>query len=517
MAKNKKSLLRSLANVSGMTMISRLFGFARDMLMASYFGAGMATDAFNVAYKLPNLLRRVFAEGAFSQAFVPVLSEYKNTRTHAETREFVAAIMGLLGLILAIITILGIVFSSGVIFLTAGGFMSDPVKFNLTTTLLRITFPYILFISLASMMGGILNTWGKFSIPSFTPTILNIVFIVFILFFRNNFEPTILAMAWATFVGGLLQLCFQMPFLYKINMLVMPKFDFKNEAVWRVVKLMGPAIFALSISQISMVINTIYASFLPSGSISWMYYADRLMEFPTGLLGVALGTILLPSLSKHACSGNKQDFSKILDWGIRLCLLLALPATVGLGLLSKELTMTLFMHGEFDMHDAVMTSYALIAYSIGLIGIILVKVLAPGFYANQDIKTPVKIALFVLACTQLMNLAFIGPFKHAGLSLSIGLSACINAIALAILLVKKGYYQPGSGFMQFFMKLFVAVLIMAIGIELALHFLSLDFMHAMLHRIISLIVVIVVAAVCYFGALFALGFRLRDFSHKGEF
>ena len=517
MVKNKKSLLRSLANVSGMTMISRLFGFGRDMLMASFFGAGMATDAFNVAYKLPNLLRRIFAEGAFSQAFVPVLSEYKNTRTHEETKKFVAAIMGLLGLILFVVTLLGIIFAGGVIFLTAGGFMSDPVKFELTTHLLRITFPYILFISLASMMGGILNTWGMFSVPAFVPTILNIVFITFIIFFRHYFEPTILALAWATFVGGLLQLLFQVPFLRKIDMLVMPKLDLKNQAVWRVVKLMGPAIFALSISQISMVINTIYASFLPSGSISWMYYADRLMEFPTGLLGVALGTILLPSLSKHACSGNKQEFSKILDWGIRLCLLLALPATIGLGLLAKELTMTLFMHGQFGMHDALMTSYALIAYSIGLIGIILVKVLAPGFYANQDIKTPVKIALFVLACTQLMNFAFIGPLKHAGLSLSIGLSACINGTALDVLLIKKGYYQPKAGFLGFVIRLVSAVAIMGIGVELALHLLPLDFIHAMFYRIISLIAVILVAAICYFSALFALGFRLRDFSHKGEF
>lgn len=517
MSANKKSLLRSLANVSGMTMISRIFGFVRDMLMATYFGAGMATDAFNVAYKLPNLLRRVFAEGAFSQAFVPVLSEYKNKRTHEETREFVAAIMGMLCFVLLLITLAGMVFSGAVIWLTAGGFTNDPVKFGLTVELLRITFPYILFISLASMIGGVLNTWGLFSVPSFTPTILNLVFISFVVFLRVHFDPPILTLAWATFVGGLLQLGFQIPFLKKIDMLVIPKFDFNNPAVWRVIKLMGPAIFALSISQISMVINTIYASFLPSGSISWMYYADRLMEFPTGVLGVALGTILLPSLSKHACSGNKEHFSKVLDWGIRLCLLLALPATVGLGLLSKQLTMTLFMHGKFGLHDAIMTSYALIAYSIGLLGLILVKVLAPGFYANQDIKTPVKIALFVLACTQLMNLAFIGPLKHAGLSLSIGLSACINAAALCFLLIKKNYYTPSDGWSNFLIRLILAVSAMAIGIELALYLLPLDFTGNMLLRVMALVIVIIVAAVCYFGALFALGFRLKDFSHKGEF
>ena len=247
-----------------------------------------------------------------------------------------------------------------------------------------------------------------------------------------------------------------------------------------------------------------------------MYYADRLMEFPTGVLGVALGTILLPSLSKHAGHASREDFSKILDWGIRLCLLLALPATVGLGLLAKQLTMTLFMHGKFTLHDATMTSYALIAYSIGLMGLILVKVLAPGFYANQDIKTPVKIAIFVLCCTQVMNLAFIGPLKHAGLSLSIGLSACLNAACLCYMLIKKGLYQPQGGWGDFLGRMAGAVVIMALSIELALYTLPLDFAGNSLMRVVSLLVVIVIAALAYFGALLLLGFRLRDFSHKGN-
>lgn len=512
MAKN--SLLRSLLNVSGMTLISRVFGFLRDMLTAVYFGAGPLTDAFNVAYKLPNLLRRIFAEGAFSQAFVPVLAEYKNTRSHSETKDFVAAITGVLASILIIVTILGMVFASVVIWITAPGFTNDPAKFGITVELLRITFPYILFISLASLMGGVLNTWGLFSIPSFTPTILNLSFIIFILVFRHFFDPSILTLAWATFFGGLFQLLFQISFLKKIDMWVKPKLDWRNPAVRKVIRLMGPAIFAVSIAQISLVINTIYASFLPSGSISWMYYADRLMEFPTGVLGVALGTILLPSLSKHASSGNLVDFSKILDWGIRLCLLLALPATVGLGLLAKPLTMTLFMHGKFTMHDVTMTSYALIAYSLGLLGLILVKVLAPGFYANQDIKTPVKIAIFVLCCTQLMNLAFIGPLKHAGLSLSIGLSACINAAGLCYFLIKKGLYQPHKGWIAFLSRLVIAVIFMAIAIEISLHWMPLSFTGSMPIRIVSLIAVIIISSTTYFCALFALGFRLRDFSHK---
>ncbi len=514
MTTKKTNLLKSLANVSGMTLISRILGFLRDMLQAIYFGAGSATDAFNVAFKLPNLLRRVFAEGAFSQAFVPVLAEHKNTKTHQETQEFVAAVMGLLATILLGITILGMIFASVVIWITAPGFTNDPNKFALTVSLLRITFPYILFISLASLMGGVLNTWGLFSIPSFTPTILNISFIIFILAFRHFFEPSILTLAWATFVGGLFQLLFQVPYLKKIDMLVRPKVAWQNPAVRKVVRLMGPAIFAVSIAQISMVINTIYASFLPTGSISWMYYADRLMEFPSGVLGVALGTILLPSLSRHASSGNRENFSRLLDWGIRLCLLLALPATVGLGMLAKPLTMTLFMHGKFTMHDVTMTSYALIAYSIGLLGIILVKVLAPGFYASQDIKTPVKIAIFVLLCTQLMNLAFIGPFKHAGLSLSIGLSACLNAANLCYFLIKKKLYQPQSGWGTFLIRLIVAILGMALAIELSLHFLPLDFAGKMLLRVFSLVEVMIVAIIAYFGSLFVLGFRLRDFNYK---
>lgn len=511
----KTNLLKTLLSVSGMTLISRILGFARDMVNARYFGAGFASDAFFVAFKLPNLLRRIFAEGAFSQAFVPVLAEYKNTRSHEETREFVSAVLGLLMLILLLITVVGILFAAQVIWVTAPGFASEPDKFALTTSLLRITFPYILFISTASLIGGVLNTYGVFSIPAFTPTILNVSFIVFILFFRHFFDPSILTLAWAVFAGGLAQVLFQIPYLRKVDMLVIPRLIWKNEAVWRVIKLMGPAIFAVSISQISMVINTIYASFLPSGSISWMYYADRLMEFPTGVLGVALGTILLPSLSKHASGRNDEAFSKLLDWGMRLCLILALPATVGLGLTAKELSMTLFMHGKFDMHDAIMTSYALIAYSVGLIGLIMIKVLAPGFYANQNIKTPVKVAIFVLICTQAMNLAFIGPLKHAGLSLSIGLGACINAATLCYLLIKKGHYVPLAGWWSFLARLGLSVTMMGISIIIALKVLPFDFtIDSLVLRSTYLVVILGIAGIVYGVSLFLLGFKVSDFLHR---
>ena len=275
---------------------------------------------------------------------------------------------------------------------------------------------------------------------------------------------------------------------------------------------MGPAIFAMSIAQISLVINTIFASYLPSGSVSWMYYADRLMEFPTGVLGVALGTILLPSLSRHATSKNTYEFSRTMDWGVRLCLLLALPATVGLALTAKQLTMTLFMHGKFNMFDVVMTERALIAYAVGLMGLILVKVFGPGFYANQDIKTPVKIAIFVLICTQLMNLAFIGPLKHAGLALSIGLGASLNAATLCFLLIRRGIYVPQSGWMRFLSKLVVAVLVMATALILSLHYLPLDFSGETYLRVLSLIVLLLIAVASYFASLAALGFRFHHFS-----
>jgi putative peptidoglycan lipid II flippase len=278
-----------------------------------------------------------------------------------------------------------------------------------------------------------------------------------------------------------------------------------------VVKLMGPAVFATSISQISLVINTIFASFLPSGSISWMNYADRLMEFPTGVLGVALGTILLPNLSKQAGAQNKVGFSKTMDWGIKLCLLLALPATIGLAITAKQLTMTLFMYGKFKYFDVLMTSRALIAYSAGLMGLIMVKIFAPGFYANQDIKTPVKIAIFVLFCTQGMNLIFIGPLKHAGLALSIGLGACINAFCLCYFLIRKGIYISQGGWKIFIFRLFCAVLVMAVVLLLSMHLLPLNFVGSTYIRAVSLLTLLFVAGVSYFATLFFLGFRVRDF------
>ncbi|NIF20514.1 murein biosynthesis integral membrane protein MurJ [Candidatus Pantoea multigeneris] len=508
------NLLKSLAAVSSMTLFSRVLGFARDAIVARVFGAGMATDAFFVAFKLPNLLRRIFAEGAFSQAFVPILAEYKSKQGEEATQIFVSYVSGLLTLVLALVTFAGMLAAPWVIYVTAPGFADTADKFALTTALLRVTFPYILLISLASLAGAILNTWNRFSVPAFAPTLLNISMLGFALFAAPHFHPPIMALAWAVVVGGVLQLGYQLPHLKKIGMLVLPRINLKDAGVWRVMRQMGPAILGVSVSQISLIINTIFASFLVSGSVSWMYYADRLMEFPSGVLGVALGTILLPSLAKSFSSGNHDEYSRLMDWGLRLCFLLALPCSVALGILSGPLTSALFQYGKFTAFDAAMTQRALIAYSVGLMGLIVVKVLAPGFYSRQDIKTPVKIAIITLVMTQLMNLAFIGPLKHAGLSLSIGLAACLNAALLFWQLRKQRIFLPQPGWYSFLFRLVVAVAIMAAALLGILHVMPSWGEGEMYARLLRLAAVCVVGGCSYFVMLALLGFRLRDFARS---
>ncbi|MDR5610175.1 MULTISPECIES: murein biosynthesis integral membrane protein MurJ [unclassified Arsenophonus] len=508
------NLLKSLAAISSMTMFSRILGFIRDAIIARFFGAGAATDAFFVAFRLPNLLRRIFAEGAFSQAFVPILAEYKNQQGDEATRTFIAYVSSLLTLILAIVTLAGILAAPWIIYITAPGFTDTPDKFDLTVRLLRITFPYILLISLVSLAGAILNTWNRFSVPAFAPTLLNISMIISVLLLAPYCEPPIIALGWGVFAGGILQLLYQLPYLQKIGMLVLPRISFRNSGVWRVLKLMGPAIIGVSVSQISLIINTILASFLQSGSVSWMYYADRLMELPTGVLGVALGTILLPSLAKSFSTGDHKEYQRLMDWGLRLCFLLALPCAIALAILAEPLTVSLFQYGNFTAYDAVMTQRALIAYCVGLMGLIVVKVLAPGFYSRQDIKTPVKIAIITLILTQLMNLAFIGSLKHAGLALSIGLAACFNALMLYWQLRRQAIFSPLAGWGKFLLKLIAALIVMVAVLLLLLNFMPPWEQGNMLMRITRLLLVVFAGAMSYFAALFIFGFRLRDFSQR---
>jgi len=417
------NLLRALFTVSSLTLVSRILGYARDFVIARAFGAGLATDAFFVAFRIPNLLRRLFAEGAFAQAFVPVLAEYRNRQGEEPTRELIGAVATVLTLALVLTAALGVAGAAFIVWISAPGFAHDPAKFALTVQMLRITFPYIAFISLVAFSAGVLNTWNRFGVPAITPALLNVSFIAGALLFADRFDPPALVLAWAVFVGGVLQLAFQVPFLLKLGLLPRWRLDFRHPGMRRVLKLMAPAAFGVSVSQVSLLINTIFASFLVSGSVSWLYYADRLMEFPAGMLGVALGTILLPSLSKYHAAADHAEYSKLLDWGLRLTVLLAVPSAVALAVMALPLVAALFHYGRFSEADAGMTQNALVAYSSGLVGMILVKILAPGFYARQDIVTPVKIGILTLVATQLMNVVFIVPLKHAGLALAIGLGA----------------------------------------------------------------------------------------------
>jgi len=512
------NLLRALATVSGMTLLSRILGFVRDFVIARAFGAGLATDAFFVAFKLPNLLRRMFAEGAFSQAFVPILGEYKNSRSSDETQTLINHVATLLTLALFVVTLIGVIGAPWLVWLSAPGFAENADKFALTVSLTRITFPYILFMSLVALAGGILNSWSRFALPAFTPVLLNLSFIGMALFAVPYFDPPVLALAWSVFIGGALQLAIQIPALRRIGRL--PRIGIDWRAAWadpgvrRITRLMLPALVGVSVSQISLLINTVFASFLKTGSVSWLYYADRLMEFPSGLLGAALGTILLPSLAR--CHSQKADdeYSHLLDWGLRLTLLLAAPAALALGILAIPLIATLFFHGAFDAQDVLQTRQALVGYSVGLTGLILVKVLAPGFYARQNVRTPVKIALISLAATQAMNLAFVPWIGHAGLALSIGLAACLNAGMLYRGLRRDGIYHPLAGWGIFVGKLVIAMALMGVALWWAAGPAE-NWLHlGLTARVMQLCLLVALGGGTYFATLWLLGFRPRDFTRR---
>jgi putative peptidoglycan lipid II flippase len=509
------NLLRALMAISSLTFVSRVLGFARDFFIARTFGAGLATDAFFVAFRIPNLLRRLFAEGAFSQAFVPVLAEHKNRQSPEETRTLIDGTATALFLALVAAAVLGVVAAPLIVYISAPGFAGDPGKFGLTVAMLRITFPYIAFISLVAFSAGVLNTWSRFSVPAITPALLNVAFIVGIVFFADRFDPPVLVLAWAVFAGGVLQLALQVPYLYRMGLLPRWRLDLSHPGVRRILKLMAPAAFGVSIAQLSLLINTIFASFLPSGSVSWLSYADRLMEFPAGMLGVALGTILLPSLSKYHASADHAEYAKLLDWGLRLTVLLAVPAACALAVLALPLITALFQYGRFTPEDAWMTQRAVLAYSVGLIGMILVKILAPGFYARQNIKTPVKIGIVTLVLTQLMNLAFIGPFKHAGLALAIGLGACMNAALLYRALRAAGAYTPQPGWVIFLLKVGTAVAIMAAVLYVTMGEASWWLAASWQKKLPALAGLVVLGMLAYGACLALLGFRPRDFSRRG--
>ncbi len=515
------NLLRAAISISAMTLLSRITGLINLVIGANLFGAGAAMDAFQVAWRIPNFLRRLFAEGAFSQAFVPIFAEYKNKRGVNETKLLADHVASMLGLILFVVSVIGVVAAPFFVYATASGFRADPDKFNLTVQMTRIVFPYIFFISLVALSAGILNTFSNFKTPAFTPVLLNLCAIAAALFLAPHINPPILALAWGALAGGMVQVAFQIPALKRIGM--MPRLSWRwssikdaraDAGVGRILKLMLPATLGVSVAQISILLNTQIASHLGDGAVSWISYADRLMEFPSALLGIAIGTVLLPSLVKHHANEDPAEYSRLLDWGLRLTLILALPAAVGIGLLATPLIATIFQHGQFVAEDVLMTRAALIAYSVGLAGIVLIKILAPGFYARQNIKTPVKIAIFTLCVTQFFNLLFVPFLQHAGLALAIGLGACMNAGLLFYFIRKHGFYQPQPEWLVFFLKVVVALYLMGgtlwwlMGSEVSWLTMSPWL------RAIKLGGLVGIGAAVYFASLWAMGFRLREFSKR---
>jgi len=508
-----KKLFKLTAIVSGMTMISRLLGFIRDMLFARIFGVDSGTDAFFVAFKIPNFLRRLFAEGAFSQAFVPVLADYKEQGTKEALKLFINKTAGSLALILMAVTIIGMIAAPLLIMLFAPGFMWEGGQYELAVQMLRITFPYLFFISSVAFAGGILNSHGKFAVPAFTPVFLNICMIGAAIWLSPLMPEPITALAWGVFVAGMVQLAFQFPALMALGLVPRPQFGFKDAGVKRIMSLMLPAIFGVSVTQINLLIDTLLASFLTAGSVSWLYYSDRLVEFPLGLFGIALATVILPTLSKNHAAQDHLAFSRSLDWGLRLVLLIGIPSSVGLFLLAEPMLSTLFKYNEFGINDVQMAGKSLMAYSVGLLGFILVKILVPGFSSRKDMKTPVRFGIYAMIANMIFNLILFYPLAHVGLALATSLGAFFNASLLLKRLLKEKFYQPHQGWGGYLLKLIVANGVMGIGLYYFVDKTQWYDWQA-LDKIIHLAMAIILAALVYAIVLLLVGLRPHHLSPK---
>lgn len=510
--KKPPSLLRSSGVVSAMTMISRVLGLLRDMVIATLFGAGTGADAFFVAFKIPNFMRRLFAEGAFSQAFIPVLSEYRKRFELAEVRALISRVGGTLGLVLLLVTLAGIFGAEGLAFVFAPGFTDDPVKFQLTTDMLRLTFPYLILISMTAFAGSVLNSYGYFAIPALTPVLLNISLIGAAWFLSSRMDEPVMALAWGVVIAGVAQLLFQLPFLHRIQLLPAPKLDFRHEGVRRIGKLMLPALFGVSVSQINLLLDTVLASFLQTGSVSWLYYSDRLTELPLGVFGIAIATVILPSLSSRHIDDTPEAFSRTLDWGVRTVLIIALPSTLALVWLAPALIATLFGHGALTDFDVSQSAASLRAYALGLPFFMLIKVLAPGFFSRQDTRTPVRIGIIAMVANMVMNLILILPLAHVGLALATTLSGLLNAGLLWYTLHKHGVYHHQPGWLAFFGNLTLALS------GLALVLIAVDpgagfWLDSLWYEKGGwLLGVSVAGASTYFAILYLRGFRLKHYT-----
>lgn len=504
-----KQLVKSTSAVASMTMISRVFGFIRDMVTAQLFGASLFSDAFFVAFRIPNFMRRLFAEGSFSQAFVPVLSEYQKQKTPAEIQLFINSMAGTLGSVLLIVTFFGILLAPVIVKLFAPGYAIGSERYDLAVLMLRITFPYLLLISLTAFSGAILNTYSRFWVAAFTPVFLNISMIATALLLSPYLHVPIVALAWGVLIAGVVQLLFQIPFLKRLGLLPHPKVDFRNAGVTKVLKLMVPALFGVSVSQINLLLDTLFASFLMIGSVSWLYFSDRLMEFPLGVFGVAISTVILPHLSRHHASQSTEEFSQTLDWALRCVLLVGLPAAVVLAVMSGPLLSTLFQYGRFDGHAVLMARQSLSAFAIGIAPFMLIKVLAAGFYAKQDMRTPVRIGILAMVSNMVFNVALIWPLAHAGIALATSLAALLNMGFLYYFLRLRGFYQPRDGWKFFAFRLLFANTVLAVWLWVGTGDIQAWIAHRGLWRGTHLAILLCSAVIVYFVGLLLAGIRPR--------
>ena len=497
-----------------MTLLSRVFGLLRDIALATVFGASGGTDAFLVAFKIPNFMRRLFGEGAFSLAFVPVLSEYKETRDRAALKDLVNHVAGTLGGFLLVLSILGMVFAPAVVYIFAPGFAKDAGQLQLTADLLRITFPYIFFIALVAFAGGILNSFHQFAIPAFTPVLLNICLIASIFFLAPYFDEPLMALAWGVALAGAAQLLLQFPFLLKLGLMPVPRIKRGHEGVKKIIRLMIPAIFGSSVAQINLLLDTVIASFLVTGSVTWLYYSDRLLEFPLGVLGIAIATVILPTLSQQHARQSSEQFNQTLNWALRLVTIITIPACVGLFIMAGPILASLFEYGKFTASDTYFASLSLMAYMLGLPALIVIKILAPGYYARQDTRTPVKFGIIAMVCNMLMNIAFVVPLvmmdyeaPHVGLALATSLSAYINAMLLYSGLRNSGIFTPQAGWLAWIFRTIIASTAMAATVL----WLNPDAIQwsdwSLMQRLGNLLFIIMTGAVTYFLLLWLQGLR----------
>jgi putative peptidoglycan lipid II flippase len=514
-----RGLAKSGLIVSTMTMLSRVLGLVRDVVFAHTIGAQAGADAFFVAFKIPNFLRRLFAEGAFAQAFVPVLSEYREKGSLEAVKGLIDRVCGCLGITLLFLTLVVVLASPVVTTVFAPGFWDAPYKFDLAQQMLRITFPYLLLISLTGLAGAILNSYDRFAVPAFTPVLLNICLISAAIWVSPYFDPPVLALAWGVLMAGMVQLAFQLPFLYKLHLLPQPKVDFKDEGVKRILLLMAPAIFGVSVSQINLLLDTVLASFLPTGSISWLYYSDRLVELPLGTIAIAIGTVILPTLSRQHVTENTAEFSATMDWALRWILFIALPAAVALFCLARPILSTLFEYGKTTASDIDMASLSLMAYSLGLLAFMLIKVLAPGYFSRQDTKTPVKVGIIAMGLNMLFNLILVIPLHyiwqvgHVGLALATSLSAFVNAGLLYRGLRKDNVFQPKPGWSIYLMRLGLANVVMALLILFAATWVGDWSLLTVWERVLWIGFICIVGVVVYMICLMVSGLRPKDLKH----